>query len=59
MEKVIKPTPRIIRVMGQGSGRLRGFGFPRIIRVESAMSSTPETMKHTLDSFCIIVSFVF
>ena len=56
---MIRPAPRIIREIGQGNGSPRGFGFPRIISVESAISSTPETMKHIFESFCIIVSFVF
>jgi hypothetical protein len=49
----------MIRETGQGNGSPRGFGFPRIISVESAISSIPETMKHILDIFLIRVPHVF
>ncbi len=51
MENRINPTPSIIRVMGQGSGSPRGFGLPRIMRVESHIRRIPDIMKHTFAIF--------
>jgi hypothetical protein len=51
IENRINPTPRIIRVMGQGSGSPRGFGLPRIMRIESNIKRTPDMMKHALAIF--------
>jgi hypothetical protein len=50
-ENRISPTPSIIRVMGQGSGSPRGFGLPRIMRIESIIKRTPEMIKHAFAIF--------
>jgi hypothetical protein len=51
MENTINPTPSIIRVMGQGSGSPRGFGLPRIMRMESNIKRHPDMMKHAFAIF--------
>ena len=50
-ENVMSPTASIIKVMGQGRGSPSGFGLFRIIRVESAMRSAPEMIKHIFAIF--------
>jgi hypothetical protein len=51
IENRINPTPSIIRVMGQGRGSPRGFGLPRIMRIESIIKRTPEMIKHAFAIF--------
>ena len=51
IENKINPTPSMIRVMGQGSGSPRGFGLPRIMRMESHIKRIPDTMKHAFAIF--------
>ena len=45
--KVIRPTPRIISVTGQGNGKPMGLGFCKIIKIESRIRRAPEITKHT------------
>jgi hypothetical protein len=56
MANKIKPMPKIIRVMGQGSGSPRGLGLFIIIKVESAIRRNPDIAKHIFDIFNIITS---
>ena len=56
MENKIKPIPKIISVMGQGSGNPKGLGLFKIINVESAIRRSPAIMKHIFDIFNIITS---
>lgn len=58
MENKIKPIPNMISVMGQGSGRPRGFGLFKIINVESAIRRNPDIAKHIFDIFNIITSLL-
>jgi hypothetical protein len=54
--KVMRPTPRIIRVTGQGNGKPIGLGFCRIIKIESKIRRAPEITKHTFARFFRLAS---
>jgi len=56
-ENKIKPTPNIVKVIGQGSGNPRGLGLFKTIKVESTIRRKPETMKHNFDIFNMETSF--
>ena len=54
--KAMRPTPRTIRVTGQGNGKPMGLGFCKIIRMESRIRRAPEITKHTFASVFMFAS---